>query len=257
MTAGAVFLGAGSTGTSQLLVRARDTATLPGLGPGIGRNWGNNGDRIDLRTLVRQPTGGPQGGPMAVAVRRSDDPADPVTVAFGPAPLPFETHLMPLPGFGACAPVGEFRYDAATDAVRLHWPRDGDAAAQRSVRELLARLGRADTGGLLPGLSAALGDTAAGLPAGLAPAASIAANAPSGLLDLGDLDPVTWHPLGGATLGTACDLHGRVHGHRGLYVTDGALVPGSTGACNPSWTIAALAERCLDDVVARGVGAVF
>jgi cholesterol oxidase len=102
-----------------------------------------------------------------------------------------------------------------------------------------------------------LGGLTAGLPDGPAPVAALAANAPSGLLDLGDLDPVTWHPLGGATLGTACDLYGRVHGHRGLYVTDGALVPGSTGACNPSWTIAALAERCLDDVVARDVGEVF
>ncbi len=80
---------------------------------------------------------------------------------------------------------------------------------------------------------------------------SIAAKAPSGVIDLGDLDPVTWHPLGGATLGTACDMFGRVQGHPGLYVTDGALVPGSTGACNPTWTIAALAERCLDDVLAR------
>jgi cholesterol oxidase len=151
VTADAVFLGAGSTGTSRLLVRARDTGTLPGLGDAVGRNWGNNGDRIYLRALVPQPTGGPQGGPMAVAIRRDDDPADPVTVAFGPAPLPFETHLMPMPGFGACAPVGEFRYDAGTDAVRLHWPRDGDAAAQRSIRDVLLQLVRTDAGGLPPG----------------------------------------------------------------------------------------------------------
>jgi len=65
------------------------------------------------------------------------------------------------------------------------------------------------------------------------------------------------HPLGGATLGTACDNHGRVHGYPGLYVTDAALIPGSTGACNPSWTIAALVERCLDRIVADDVGPVF
>ncbi|WP_308259266.1 GMC oxidoreductase [Pseudonocardia sp. H11422] len=257
ITADAVFLGAGSTGTSQLLVRARETGMLPELNDQVGRNWGNNGDRIYLRALVPQPAGGPQGGPMAVAIRRADDPADPVTVAFGPAPLPFEAHLMSLPGFGACRPAGEFRYDAGTDTVRLRWPGDGDAAAQRSVRDGLLRLVRTDGTGLPAGVTRALAGLTAGLPGGLRGPATLAAEAPSGLLDLGNLDPVTWHPLGGATLGTACDLFGRVHGHRGLYVTDGALIPGSTGACNPSWTIAAMAERCLDDVVARDVGTVF
>nr|WP_239028443.1 GMC oxidoreductase [Pseudonocardia acidicola] len=251
ITADAVFLGAGSTGTSRLLVRARETGTLPELNDQVGRHWGNNGDRIYLRALVPQPTGGPQGGPMAVAIRRAEDPADPVTVAFGPAPLPFETHLMPLPGFGACRPAGEFRYDPGTDTVRLSWPGDGDAAAQRSVRDVLLRLVRADGGGLLTGLTSALTELNTGLPEGLHGPATLATEAPSGLLDLGNLDPVTWHPLGGATLGTACDLYGRVHGYRGLYVTDGAMIPGSTGACNPSWTIAALAERCLDDIIAR------
>lgn len=46
-------------------------------------------------------------------------------------------------------------------------------------------------------------------------------------------------------------------GQRGLYVTDGALIPGSTGACNPSLTIAALAERNMDAVVHQDVGTVF
>jgi hypothetical protein len=57
---------------------------------------------------------------------------------------------------------------------------------------------------------------------------------------------LTAHPLGGATVGTVCDLHGRVKGHPGLYVVDGALIPGSSGLFNPSLTIAALAERCLE-----------
>jgi cholesterol oxidase len=30
---------------------------------------------------------------------------------------------------------------------------------------------------------------------------------------------------------------------------DSALIPGSTAACNPALTIAALAERCLDNVL--------
>jgi hypothetical protein len=40
-------------------------------------------------------------------------------------------------------------------------------------------------------------------------------------------------------------------------VLDGALIPGSTAACNPSITIAAIAERATDDILARDVGPVF
>ena len=53
----------------------------------------------------------------------------------------------------------------------------------------------------------------------------------------------TAHPLGGLVLGKATDNYGRVNGYRGLYVADGAAIPGSTGAVNPSLTISALAER--------------
>ncbi|HEY2203494.1 MAG TPA: GMC oxidoreductase [Pseudonocardia sp.] len=84
-----------------------------------------------------------------------------------------------------------------------------------------------------------------------------AAEAPAGVIDAGNTDPATWHPLGGATLDTACDNHGRVHGYPGLYVTDASLIPGSTGAANPSWTIAALVERCLDTVLPADLGQVF
>ena len=56
--------------------------------------------------------------------------------------------------------------------------------------------------------------------------------------------------VGGAGAGTVCDLHGRVKGYRGLYVVDGAFVPGgSVGGVNPSFTIAALAERSMEKIV--------
>nr|WP_241994494.1 GMC oxidoreductase [Chroococcidiopsis cubana] len=56
--------------------------------------------------------------------------------------------------------------------------------------------------------------------------------------------------MGGAVLGKACDDYGQVSGYRGLYVVDGALIPGSTGCTNPAYTIAALAERCMDRIIA-------
>jgi cholesterol oxidase len=58
---------------------------------------------------------------------------------------------------------------------------------------------------------------------------------------------ITVHPLGGAPMGRhegegLCDQYGEVFGHPGLYVMDGALLPGPVGA-NPSLTIAAVADR--------------
>ena len=72
-----------------------------------------------------------------------------------------------------------------------------------------------------------------------------------------EIDPSTYHPLGGAVIGKVCDDYGRVLGQRGLYVNDGALIPGSTGCVNPSLTIAALAERNIDHIVRNDVDAVF
>jgi len=58
---------------------------------------------------------------------------------------------------------------------------------------------------------------------------------------------VTVHPLGGAPMSHhpgegVCDPWGQVHGYPGLYIADGAALPGPVGA-NPSLTIAALADR--------------
>ncbi|MEV0740344.1 GMC oxidoreductase [Streptomyces sp. NPDC050549] len=69
--------------------------------------------------------------------------------------------------------------------------------------------------------------------------------------------PSTWHSLGGVPMGDAADLAGRVLGHKGLYVLDGARLPGSTGACNPSMTIAALAEHSMRTIVQQNLGRVF
>lgn len=113
--------------------------------------------------------------------------------------------------------IGSFTYDAATDAVTLNWPPPTDprlagflGAAQRTLSVLDQR---------------------------------------NGSITLGINPLVSAHPLGGAVLGKACDLAGRVKSHPGLYVVDGALIEGSTGLANPSFTIAALGERCLDHIL--------
>ncbi len=65
--------------------------------------------------------------------------------------------------------------------------------------------------------------------------------------------PITVHSAGGCAMGVAgadtpCDAYGRVRGTAGLYVNDGALFPSPVGV-NPSHTIAALAERNIEEVL--------
>ena len=47
------------------------------------------------------------------------------------------------------------------------------------------------------------------------------------------------------------DAYGRVHSYPGLHVADGSIVPTALGV-NPSDTIAALAERNIDKLIAGG-----
>jgi cholesterol oxidase len=64
---------------------------------------------------------------------------------------------------------------------------------------------------------------------------------------------ITVHPLGGCPMGRdaregVVDEWGEVYNHPGLYVADGAVMPGPTGA-NPALTIAALSNRFADRIL--------
>lgn len=125
-------------------------------------------------------------------------------------------------GFGASRARGRFSYDGDADEVKLSFPRKGDAAIWADIHKRAKRIaGRAGI-----------------------------------LTDTNRLNNCTWHPLGGAPMGTVCDLDGRLRGHRGLYVLGGALIPGTTAACNPSMTIAAVVERALERIMRDDVGSV-
>jgi cholesterol oxidase len=222
-----LFLAAGSIGTTSLLVRARATGALPALNDHVGRHWAANGDIPVIRGLL-PPTNPGTGGPGGHFIMEDlDNPFGPTSLveivlpphiaaalsAFG-APPAFANYA----SLGIPPAIGAFAYDPATDAVGLTWPaadpRLGNflAAAQHTLAVMDQR---------------------------------------NGSLTLSFNPAVSAHPLGGAVLGKACDLDGRVKGCPGLYVVDGALIEGSTGLANPSFTIAALAERCMDRILWR------
>ncbi|MFE3027689.1 GMC oxidoreductase [Nocardia tengchongensis] len=224
LTTNALVLAAGSLNTTRLLVRAAAKGQIPDLPDELGRGWGTNADRIYVWTAPTEEFGLAQGGPVVYGSLNWDDPDGAHTVIQASIPpLSVDAHSTMMVGYGVSTGRGEFRYDPATDNATLHWPVNGDSAIQDNH---------------------------------IGPAVHRIAGPSSTLLDTNLAFPSTWHPLGGASMGTVCDLDGRVQGHPGLYVLDGALMPGNTAACNPSMTIAALAERALDRLVATDVGQV-
>ncbi|WP_018636146.1 GMC oxidoreductase [Parafrankia elaeagni] len=225
ITTDAVFLNAGSPGTTRLLVKAKAKNLIPNLPDSIGTQWGNNGDRIyEWIGMLRNP-GAAQGGPACVG---ATDPVSPIPLriihAGAPPLIAGIQRLMTVVGFGIVPPVGTWAYDAAKDDAVLNWPIGADIALQTLIAARMAGLALAG-GGIM--------------------------------IDTNLTENSTWHALGGVPMGSATDLYGRVRGHRGLYVLDGSRIPGSTGACNPSMTIAALAEHSMARIVPQDVGTVF
>ena len=221
LTCDSLILGAGSIGTTELLVRAQATGALPELNEFVGRGWGTNGDAFMTRSLG-PIGGGPQGAPCASRI--VDDTGLPLSVENWYVPgVPTEMGFLGSLGMTIDPLRADFRYDRATDGMSLTWPKGGSrdtVEALRAVQNRMAQAGRT----------------------------VVSAEPFTRDVD----DTFTAHPLGGAVLGDVTDAYGRVKGHPGLYVMDGALVPGSTGAANPSLTITALAERNIAAVIAAG-----
>lgn len=223
LTTGALVLAAGSMNTSRLLVEAQAHGTIPGLPDEVGECWGTNGDRIYLWSDPLTDFGAEEGGPCVFGSMDWDDPATANTIvqaAVPPAGL--DTRATMVIGYGMTPDRGHFRYDALQGRAVLRFPFLGDQASYRVIDRRMHEI---------VGANGALVDTYTAL-------------------------PNTWHGVGGVVMDRACDLEGRVLGQRGLYVLDGALIPGSVGACNPSMTIAAVAERAMDVIVRDDVGTV-
>ena len=220
----ALFLCAGSPNTTKLLVRAAGNGDISDLPDDVGRWWSTNGDLLTTQFLSSD-TGALQGGPASIGSLDWDNPAGPVTVLFAPVPFGSETRSMETIGMFIPDGHGRWTYDQAGDQVRLTFPASAHGAAMAAARERVTQVGRA------------AGATSA--------------------LDITAQDPATFHPLGGAVIGKVCDGYGRVLGQKGLYVNDGALIPGSTACANPSLTIAALAERNIRQIIRKDLGTVF
>lgn len=216
-----LFLAAGSIGTAGLLVKAKAEGTLGNLNEHVGAGWGTNGDVLVVRSLGRI-TGLTEGTPSASMVHDT---------RFG-LPTTLENWYVPgvpvnlgiIPSLGMVfdqSNRGRFVYQPKTGQVTLDWAAKGNADALAVCDRFNRHI------------------------------ASASRTVPGAWPFMGSVSGQNWtaHPLGGAVIGKATDGYGRVHGHPGLYVMDGALLPGSAGAVNPSLTISALAERNIDAII--------
>ena len=224
-----LFLAAGAIGTPELLVKARELGRLPHLDAAVGQGWGTNGNVLFTRT-VNEITGKLQGGPVIKAILDYQNPHSPATVESIFFPIGLECNCLLYLMLALETERGHFSYNAATDTVELMWPADGNDRAAQAAVDFAERLNAANAGVL-------------GSPEGI----------PFSPPDI--LKGFTYHPLGGMVLGEACDGYGRVHGYRKLYVMDGSVLPGSAATANPSLTIAALAERNIEHILAADFSA--
>ncbi|MFD0312771.1 FAD-dependent oxidoreductase [Streptomyces flavalbus] len=268
-----LVLAAGTYGTTYLLLRSRDH--LPGLSPALGTRFASNGDLLAI--LVRAGHGDrprplePSRGPVITASVRLPDALD------GPEHTGRGGYVQDggYPGFiswlaeGADVPR-QLSRSARFALGRIVARASGtpDPHLSRPLSELLGAGVLSSTSVPLLGMGRDIPDGVLRLRDGrldadwsTATSAAYFERLRATMRRLADelgaayVDNPLWygkrvvsvHPVGGAPMAArpedgVCDPYGEVYGHPGLYVADGAAMPGPVGT-NPSLTIAALADR--------------
>ncbi|XVQ08450.1 GMC oxidoreductase [Spirillospora sp. CA-255316] len=273
ITCDRLILGAGTYGTVFLLLKSRKA--FPGLSPALGSRFSGNGDLLTFLLKARdrnrvRPLDASRGPVITSAIRLPDeldghpdagrgayiqdggypafvdwmvqpfDLGDQIdravkflwnrfTEFFSGAPdTNLSKELADLIGDGALSvsslPLLGMGRDSADGRLAL---KDGRLTADWSAETSAAHFERLRT--TMQGIADVLGAEYADNPMWFRKRV------------------VTVHPLGGAPMGRhpvegVCDAFGEVFGFPGLYIADGAAMPGPVGP-NPSLTIAAMADR--------------
>ncbi|MEA2818493.1 MAG: cholesterol oxidase [Bradyrhizobium sp.] len=256
-----VVLGAGSLGSTEILLRSRDEyRTLPHLSAFLGHGWSSNGDFLTPAFYENRKVS-PTIGPTITCA-----------IDFLDGSQKGERFFVEDGGFPNV--IGNY-VDAKMKRVGRFSPR------AKFLRHLRADLhGDDPLANMMPwfgqGVDAANGRMYLGRhwyapwrrKLALDWDATRSEDAVNGLIDMHKklsaatggrvMVPPTWtilrnlvtpHPLGGCGMAASpsngvVDHAGRVFGYPGLFVLDGAIVPRALGL-NPSKTIAALAERAV------------
>lgn len=262
LTAGKVLLGAGSIGSTELLLRCRDEhRTLPSLSPRLGYGWAHNGDFAT----------------PAFYKNRTISPSHGVTIS---AAIDLLDHSGPC-GQALFVEDGGVP-NLAGNFIRRRLKKRQRGTLHHFLREIAALVDDGDPlENMMPWFGQALEPGDGRLRLGrkwyapwqfalrmdwsyqrsepviesMIAAHKLLSEKTGGI----PIVPPTWtllrnlvtpHPLGGCNMGLTppdgvVDAEGRVFGYEGLYVMDGSILPRAVGL-NPSRTIAALAERNVD-----------
>lgn len=229
-----LFLNAGSIGSTKLLLRSAALGLLPGMQK-IGQFWGNNGNIMTGRNMVNtvfnkvgknenglgRGTGVKQATIPVAGVDHWEDGKNAFFAEISPLPMGMEVYTALYLVINKVPQPGTIVYDSATQDVKINWTLKNYGHTIDNAKFFVKKMNEAN------------GGTNAGL-----------------LFNKGYGADICYHPLGGVTLGQSTDNYGRVKACTHLYVTDAALVPASIGV-NPFLTITALAEHCMEDILAR------
>lgn len=283
LTCDHLILGAGTFGTTSLLLRNR--VGLPALGRAVGTRFSGNGDLLTFCMGARDTT---KGAGMRV-----------IDGSYGPV---ITTSIRRPDGMDEEGAGRGYYVQEAGFPVFANWlieTAQVGSALQRSasiVRELiLHRLQRRNESTISAEIAKLIGEGR--LTSSSIPLLGMGRDTPDGRITLadGELDvewtsatsmayfedmratmrrisdalaadfkdnPLWWtkrvvtvHPIGGAPMGRhvhegVVDSECESFGHPGLYVVDGAALPGPVGP-NPSLTIAALADRAVERLLER------
>lgn len=221
-----LFLCAGAPNTLKLLLSAKHKSNLSALNDQFGKGFGTNGKSFFRRT-VKQKTGAYTGWTPAEASFHFDNPFVPVVIENIPQPIGL---ILPLPdlnshfhvALGATTYRGSFDYNPDDDKLELNWDSHGLDETISAAKDWANIVDAANPGSYVDNV----------------------------LLRNYYANNVTYHPLGGCVMGQATDFYGRVVEYPNLYVNDSTLVPGALCA-NPAYSVAALAERNIDKILAE------
>ena len=270
VTAAHVVVACGTVGTARLLLRSRTTAGLDPSLP-LGQDFSTNGDVLTMAYGVDRSVDMSHGPVITTSIDVAAHRAFHVQDAGAPAFAMWMLHALGLPGTmataaGAAAKVAWANLRGRRDPAITDELAKVLGASRSSDRTLaLLSMGRDRAGGAFTldpedgktlelswteDESRAFFDEMERVIADLVEAmGGEAGRAPWSHL-------VTVHALGGARMGApgagVVDAHGRVHSAPGLHVADGAVLPGPVGP-NPSFTIAALADRFATTMIEEGV----
>ena len=214
-----LFLGAGSIGTTKLLLKSIALNTLNCKNNYIGKLWGNNGNVMTARNSDSESTGARQSTIPVATIDGWTDNDDAILAEISALPIGIETRTSLFLVINKLKEFGRVLYDLKANKLLVRWKSRYSEHMVKNVKDFIGKMNDINGGSI----------------------ATLFFNHGIG-------EDICYHPLGGCVLGKATDMYGRLKGSSGIYITDGSLIPGTIGV-SPYVTIVAIAEYCVENII--------